>query len=363
VRAAAYRASCNKYELKGMKWVWIVAAGLSFSILFSFRDGQEPARKQKLSEFGFFVGDIKKLEPAEGVTPYTLNSPLFSNYAEKLRFLRLPPGERAVYNDSVVFDFPVGTVFIKNFYFPNDFRRHDGARKIIETRLLVRLASGWEAWPYIWNDEQTDAVYDPAGETKIVSYNDKSGRKITTPYAIPNKNQCKGCHIRNQEMLPLGPSARQLNGDFKYENGNHNQLEYWKNAKLIEGVSESSIAPRLAVWNDASSGDLNSRARAYLDVNCGHCHSRQGPANTSGLFLDITETDATHLGVNKPPVAAGRGAGELQFDIVPGQPQKSILVYRMKTNDPAIAMPEIGREQVHKEGLALIEEWIRKNSF
>jgi hypothetical protein len=112
-----------------------------------------------------------------------------------------------------------------------------------------------------------------------------------------------------------------------------------------------------------STGDLNARARAYLDVNCGHCHSRQGPANTSGLFLDIQEKNSSHLGVNKTPVAAGRGAGDLKFDIVPGQPQNSILIYRMKTNDPAIAMPEIGREQVHKEGVALIEEWIRKNSF
>jgi hypothetical protein len=62
-------------------------------------------------------------------------------------------------------------------------------------------------------------------------------------------------------------------------------------------------------------------------------------------------------------VAAGRGSGSLRYDIVPGHPNQSILLYRMKTNDPAIAMPEIGREQIHEEGVALIEEWIRKNSF
>jgi hypothetical protein len=117
------------------------------------------------------------------------------------------------------------------------------------------------------------------------------------------------------------------------------------------------------VWNDPSSGDLNLRARAYLDANCGHCHNKSGPASTSGLFLDIYQQDRTHLGVNKAPVAAGRGAGDLQFDIVPGQPHRSILLFRMKTNDPAIAMPEIGREQVDQEGVALIEEWIRKHTF
>ena len=121
--------------------------------------------------------------------------------------------------------------------------------------------------------------------------------------------------------------------------------------------------PPALVWDDPASGTLNDRARAYLDANCAHCHSRQGPANTSGLFLDIFETDPAHIGVNKTPVAAGRGAGDLRFDIVPGEPNQSILVFRMRTNDPSIAMPEIGREQVHEEGLALIEEWIRKNTF
>ena len=346
-----------------MKWLCIVGAGVVLFFLTSLREGQNQTRKDRLSDFGFFKGEIKKLEPAEGVVPYTLNTPLFSNYAEKLRFVKLPPGESAVYNDSVVFDFPVGTVLIKNFYFPNDFRRPDGARKILETRLLVHLEAGWEAWPYIWNDEQTEAFYDPAGETRSIAYTDKTGRKITTPYAIPNKNQCKGCHIKGQKMLPLGPSARQLNGNLKSNNGSENQLEFWKAAGLLKGLNSPSTAPKLAVWDEPATGDLNARARAYLDVNCGHCHSRQGPANTSGLFLDIVEKSSSHLGVNKTPVAAGRGAGDLQFDIVPGQPQNSILVYRMKTNDPAIAMPEIGREQVHKEGLALIEEWIRKNSF
>lgn len=344
-----------------MKWACAVTVGVVLCFLTSFREDGGIQRKDKLSQFEFFKGDLKKLEPAEGVVPYSLNSPLFSNYAEKLRFVKIPEGQAAVYNDSVVFDFPVGTVLIKNFYFPNDFRRTDGARKILETRLLVHLEGGWEAWPYIWNDDQTDALYDPAGDTRTITYIDKSGKKVTTPYAIPNKNQCKGCHIKSQKMLPLGLSARQLNNGSGDKT--KNQLSYWAGAGMLTGLTDVSRVPRMAIWDDASTGDLNARARAYLDVNCAHCHSRQGPANTSGLFLDIEEQNKSHLGVNKTPVAAGRGAGNLQYDIVPGQPQNSILVFRMKTNDPAIAMPEIGREQVHKEGLALIEEWIRKNSF
>ncbi|HEY0656779.1 MAG TPA: SO2930 family diheme c-type cytochrome [Chryseosolibacter sp.] len=318
-------------------------------------------REEKLSSYGFFTGKLSDLTPAEGVYRYDLNTPLFSNYAEKLRFVKLPQGTQAEYNDTTAFSFPVGTVLIKNFFFLNDFRKPEKGRKILETRLLVHEEEGWQAYPYIWNDEQTEAIYDPAGETKSVTYVSPSGKKVTTPYVIPNKNQCKGCHIRNSKMAPIGPSARQLNRDIDFQGKSENQLVYWNTLRLLNKV-DFTTSPALARWDNASS-TLNDRARAYLDANCGHCHSKAGPASTSGLFLDIHERDLGRLGVNKAPVAAGRGTGELKYDIVPGDPDHSILLYRMKTNDPGIAMPEIGREQIHKEGVALIEEWIRKNTF
>jgi uncharacterized repeat protein (TIGR03806 family) len=315
-------------------------------------------RRDKLSEYGFFVGKLSDLNPSSSVHPYTLNTPLFSNYAEKIRFIKIPEGSIIKYHPTEVFEFPVGTILIKNFYYLNDFRKPEKGRRIIETRLLINQPDGWESLPYIWNDDQTEALYDPAGETKTVSYINASGKKVTTSYLIPNKNQCKGCHVRDEKLLPIGPSARQLNRDS--ERGT-NQLKHWQELALLDQVPPD--AAKLAVWDDQSSGDLNARARAYLDANCGHCHSRSGPASTSGLFLDVYEKDFGHLGVNKPPVAAGRGAGNNLVDIKPGDPNKSIMIYRMNTTDPAIAMPEIGREQIHKEGVELIAEWIRKNTF
>lgn len=318
-------------------------------------------RHEKLSEYDFFVGALRDLRPAEGVLPYAVNTPLFSNYAEKLRFIMVPRGTSAKYNDTSAFDFPEGTVLIKNFYYPNDFRKPEKGRKLIETRLLVNEAGGWQPYSYIWNEEQSEAYYDPAGETTTVSYIDMAGRRIRAPYVIPNRNQCKGCHSRRDQFAPIGVSARQLNMDFIYGDMAANQLKQWVKTGILDGVPPD--VPALAVWDNAATGTLNDRARAYLDANCGHCHSRTGPANTSGLFLDIFETNPSHLGVFKAPVAAGRGAGDLEYDIVPGEPQKSILLFRMKTNDPAIAMPEIGREQVHREGVELIQEWIRKHTF
>lgn len=316
--------------------------------------------KERLSEYGFFEGRLADLKPAPGVVFYRVNTPLFSNYSEKLRFIKLPPGGKMSYRDSGAFEFPKGTVLIKNFYYPADFRNEDKGRVILETRLLVHADEGWQAYPYIWDEKQSEAFYDPAGETRQVKYTNKSGKKITTTYVIPNKNQCKGCHLNGKALIPLGLSARQLNSG-----GDHasNVLIRWQEEGILEGVPPLKSVPAGIVWDNTASGTLNDRARAYLDANCAHCHSKNGSANTSGLFLDVYEKNLTHLGVFKSPVAAGRGAGDMKFDIVPGAPDKSILVYRMSTNDPAIAMPEIGREQVHREGLALIEEWIRSNRF
>jgi uncharacterized repeat protein (TIGR03806 family) len=340
----------------------LLVAVFMATLVFSFSDEKKVERKEKLSDFGFFKGKLSDLKPVESLVPYSVNTPLFSNYAEKTRFIKVPEGQRVIYNDSVVFELPVGTVLIKNFYYFKDFRKPDKGMKIVETRLLVNNPSGWEAWPYTWNEEQTEAFYDPAGEVRQIGYIDKNGKKILTNYAIPNVNQCKGCHVSNGIMKPIGLTARQLN------NGNTpaNQLLRWAlegEHRILDHLPEMSQVPKLAVWDDPREGSINKRARAYLDANCGHCHSRSGPANTSGLYLDISEEDPAHLGVNKSPVAAGRGAGELQFDIVPGHPERSILSFRMKTVDPAIAMPEIGREQIDKEGVALIEEWIRTYSF
>jgi uncharacterized repeat protein (TIGR03806 family) len=344
----------------------LLITGLLITGLFmsGLNSGPPPVeKKDKLSEYGFFVGPLRDLAPAADVLFYDVNTPLFSNYAEKLRFIKFPGEGVAVYNDSAGFDLPVGTILIKNFFYPNDFKNPSAGRNILETRLLVKQEKGWDAWPYIWNDEQTEAVYDPAGETRKVSYLDEKGKKRITSYAIPNKNQCKGCHAAGPSMVPIGINARQLNRNVVVGNQKENQLDSWIRAGKLSGLASGKAAPALSVWNDPASGSLNDRARAYLDANCGHCHSSTGPASTSGLFLDIHESRPIHLGVNKTPVAAGRGAGDLAFDIVPGSPQKSILLFRMKTTDPAIAMPEIGREQIHAEGVALIEEWIREGKF
>ena len=335
----------------------LICAGFLMSIDQSSK--KEFNYPEHLSEFGFFTGPIKDQIPAADVVPYALNSPLFSDYAYKLRFIRLPKGTQVAYRSDEVLNFPVGTSIVKTFYYKNDEQQEKKGRRIIETRVLIHEAKGWVALPYIWNEAQTEATLEVAGGTQMVAWKDKEGQKKSLEYFIPNMNQCKGCHEKNGIMTPIGPSARQLNGEFNYGNQvQENQLAHWKNRGMIESLPEAKDIPKMPNYSDISVG-LADRAKAYLDVNCAHCHNPKGPAQSSGLFLHWNNTDPTSLGIMKSPVAAGRGSGNFAHDIVPGKPEISILHYRMASTDPGVMMPELGRRLAHKEGIDLIEKWIK----
>ena len=337
---------------------YVLGSLVLFVIGLTFGSWRTVAVPEKLSDYGFFNGDPADQQPVAGVVPYTLNTPLFSDYAEKLRFVKLPAGQSVAYNDTAVLNFPVGTTLIKTFYFPNDFRDQTKGRRLIETRLLVHQPEGWKAFDYVWNDEQTDAFLEVAGDTKTVRYVDGEGRNREHAYMIPNLNQCKGCHNRNEVMVPIGPSVRQLNGELAYNETKENQLTHWQRNGMLTGLPALEKCPKTPVWNKPETGSLNDRARAWLDINCAHCHNPNGPAMTSGLNLQVSETDPTAMGISKPPVAAGRGSGGHLFDIIPGKPDESILIYRLHSTDPGEMMPELGRKTVHTESLELLREWI-----
>jgi len=318
-----------------------------------------PARPfEKLSQYSLFTGNPVAQQPAEGVIPYDLNSPLFSDYAEKYRFVKPPPGTHATYRDVDAFEFPVGTVIAKTFAYPRDARDPSKGRRLIETRILKHEPDGWVGLPYIWNDAQTEATLDVAGDTVDVSWIHTDGRTRNNNYIIPNSNQCKGCHKSGEVMKPIGPKARHLNRDFAYRDGTENQLTHWSRIGVLAGAPSPSESPRLAVWDDPNSGNFDARARAWLEINCAHCHNPEGPARNSGLDLRASQRNPTSFGVFKVPVAAGLGSGGLGYDIVPGQPDKSILAYRIASTHPGVMMPELGKRLVHEEGVELVREWI-----
>lgn len=347
-------------QTKKMKKQILVLLCLSafFWMAFNIDISVETKYNKQLSEYAFFKGEMADLSPAEDLLPYALNAPLFSDYAEKMRFIRLPDGAKVNYRENEVFDFPEGTQIIKTFYYTNDARKPEKGRTIMETRVLMKEGGEWTALPYIWNEEQTEAKLSVIGGKREVEWRDKNGKKQKVNYSIPNKNQCKGCHGYDKKVRPIGPSARQLNGDFDYKSGSQNQLEHWRDMEIVENLPVKESLPQLADYNNTEAYSLNDRARAYLDANCAYCHNPHGAANTSGMFLHSTETDSAALGVNKSPIAAGRGSGGKKYGISPGEPGESILLHRMNSTDPGVRMPEIGRQLIHTEGIELIEEWI-----
>jgi uncharacterized repeat protein (TIGR03806 family) len=295
--------------------------------------------------------------PNAGVTPYVLNTPLFSDYAAKSRFLYLPPGTQARYRPAGALDLPVGATLIKTFGYPADFRRPDEHVRVLETRLLIHRRSGWVALAYVWNAEQTQATLKRAGTRIDVAFTDAHGQARQVDYRVPNQNQCKECHSLSGRIAPIGVKARNLNGPYAYPEGAENQLAHWARTGMLAGAPAADAAPRTAVWDDPHE-PLEARARAYLDGNCGHCHNARGMASNTGLWLDLEEQRPGRLGLGKRPVAAGKGSGDLEVDLAPGHPDASIITYRMASTDPGVMMPELGRSLVHDEGLALVREYI-----
>lgn len=312
---------------------------------------------QLLSQYHFFKGTLNKLLPNDRLVAYDLITPLFTDYAHKARFIYMPEGKSADYNDTKVLQFPVGACLIKNFYYPADFRKPEGARRLIETRLLVHRTEAWEALTYIWKDDQSDAELELAGDLKKVSWTHYDGSRREIDYIIPNKNQCKSCHWIDGAITPIGPKVRNLNRDLVYAEGKDNVLAKLAKAGFLKGLPDLKACPKVADYLD-STASLEDRARSYLDVNCAHCHNPGGPAYTSGLYLNYENHDKEHLGYCKTPVSAGRGTGDLAVDILPGDPARSIMVFRMASTDAGIKMPELGRTTVHQEGVELISKWI-----
>ena len=169
----------------------------------------EPA--ENLSDYGFFASANAHAAPSEGVLPYDLVNALFSDYAAKHRLVYVPKGQAAAYNPDKVFDFPVGSVLIKTFAFAPDMREPANGERYIETRLLIHKQQGWVAYPYIWNKEQTEAVYSPVGGRQPIETISPEGKPLAIDYAVPNQNQCKECHSVDDDFVPIGPSARNLN--------------------------------------------------------------------------------------------------------------------------------------------------------
>ncbi len=290
---------------------------------------------QMLSGMAMFQGNLGDLNPADGVQIYEINSTLFSDHAAKQRLIKLPAGGSMRYNNTNLLpEFPNNTLISKTFYYFIDDRDPSLGKRIIETRLLLKLEEGWQVTNYKWNASQTDAVRDDSGSELPISYIDINGDTQNVDYLIPSREDCRTCHDNSNQTVPIGMKLRNLNFVPSYTS--QNQLDYFTDNGLLLGVDSGNISV-LPNWQDDATYTLEQRTRAYMDVNCAHCHSPGGsvPPIFEIDFRYETPFADTGIYVNR---------GEIQA--------------RFESVQPFYRMPLLGRTVVHEEALTMLVEYL-----
>jgi len=267
-----------------------------------------------------------------GFTKYELATPLFTDYAEKQRWIKLPPATTLTPAGDGLLTFPTGSILVKTFFYWRDKRDTTKGKQLIETRILQKIASTWQAGTYIWNKEQTDAFLTNAGQKIDIRWIDATGTEKTIRYQVPTAAQCGSCHQSNNTITPIGLKVRNLNFPLKKDNPQTNQLTLLAEKGILPAINPAAYTA-LPAWND-STQTTEQRARAYLDVNCAHCHNEKGFCKSSDFHPAFENTLAQSKIEEK---------------------KKRILRFLRSGR-----MPLLGTTVVHQEGLQLIANYLNK---
>jgi uncharacterized repeat protein (TIGR03806 family) len=297
-------------------------------------------------------------KPAPGLVPYSVRSPLWSDAAEKERFIRVPDGMKIHVLDCAVesalcdptnamftgeddghWQLPIGTVLVKNFSIEG---------KHIETRLLMRRTNTvWKGFSYEWNEELTEANLLPDDAEHATGKDRQVGTAGTQTWHYPSRSQCLECHTKYAGRS-LGPSTPQLNSDFAYAEGTMNQVEKFEQLGLFDAPPKE-----IAGLPDPFGTDpLDVRARSYLQTNCAICHRPGGEFNSidmrfTAAFEDMNLCDQVERDMGMVP----------DYRLVPGNPTESAMSFRMHDRTD-FRMPKIGSNVVDPQGSKLIDDWI-----
>ncbi|MGB0588376.1 MAG: PQQ-dependent sugar dehydrogenase [Myxococcota bacterium] len=298
---------------------------------------------EHLSETGC-VDMAQPSQAVEGVHPYSVQVQLWSDGAEKERFVALPDERRVDVADNGDFHWPPGAVFIKHFKYGDRYH---------ETRLLMRHEDGdWAGYSYEWNEAQTDATLLTVGKTKELA----DGHQ----WRYPTRGQCLRCH-GEQSYRALGPEVVQLqHPDPSSPSGALTILERWfeqgffvPEFESVDALPGMQLSPLPRLTSDAS---LEDRARAYLHVNCANCHQPDGIGQ--GVIDFRWETDFADMGIcNEKPEEGQMWLSGEYWLLAPGDPQHSLMYLRMETLNK-FRMPDLASHVVDEEGLAIIGDWI-----
>lgn len=310
-----------------------------------------------LSDYNFFVGEsMADLVPNSELLLYEPITQLFTDYAKKSRYVWMPEGTSANYvSDFESLNFPNGSVLIKNFFYENVLPNYE--RKVMETRLLFKRNGVWEFADYIWNETQDSAQYSLDGLVQPIDVVLENGQTISIDYRIPAVAECNTCHKISEVSAPIGPKPQNLNADLEYQDGLMNQLMKWTEKGFLEPTYPSEIETVVDWENDTA--PLRDRVRAYLDANCSHCHKASAHCSYRNIRYDFESTITDeNMGICVPFDEPLPGQPPMEYIIAAGSPSKSMLIYRMLSEDENVQMPLIGKSVVHEEGIQLLANFI-----
>lgn len=314
------------------------------------RDTTRDRIPKRLSETTLFT-DLSALEPASTLVPYDVASPLWSDGAAKRRWIELPPGQHVAVEADGSLTFPSGTVMVKNFELPATVTPRDRTRRL-ETRVMVVGSDTTYGLTYRWNAQGTDAELLYGGSDEEI-VDDATGQ--TRHWHIPSSGQCWSCHRTENRIL--GFTGRQLAIDTS------EQVEWLAERGVFVPASLATLPARLVRPADTTAS-LDERASAYLAANCSSCHhpgaSFLGGEDTWNALPGVSFWNRGLAGMphHNPPMAERFGLKDAPL-VDPGNPEGSILMARIKSTDPDLRMPPLGRNMVDDDGARLIEEWIR----
>lgn len=310
----------------------------------------------KLSDTGLFA-DLTDLSFNPGIERYDVNLPFWSDYAKKSRWFMLP-------NDSATFgyvqdgnwDLPTGAVWIKHFDMELT-RGNPTTAKRLETRLLVKNATGSYGVSYRWNDAGTEAyLVDDGGEDFDMTVS-ISAVPTNVHWRIPSRSECLACHT------PAGGhglsfETRQLNRTGSLGGSTGNYLELMAQAGYLSNApTQFHNLPKFASLSDTTQ-TLETRARSWLAVNCSYCHQAGGTA--PGVFdlrpeLSLTQANliGTHVAVELAPTHRA---------LVRGDALASIIRNRSAGSGGYTRMPPLATAVIDPEGVQVLTDWINASA-
>ena len=316
-----------------------------------------PPFPRKLSDTGLFAS-VKDQRPAPGVIPYTVNVPFWSDGAAKERFLALPGESKIKFNEEGTWEFEPGAVMVKSFTLETQNGNPD-TRQYIETRLLVNEDDRWVGYTYAWNDEQTDAdLVEGEGRDRTYQIQDKRapGGQRNQIWRYPSREECMYCHSRAAGFV-LGMNTRQMNRHQTYGATTDNQLRTLNHIKIFKEPLKKTPPDYPALPHPFDTeADIETRTRAYLQVNCAMCHAPSGGGNSRINLTYTAEPDKIRL-IDEPPIHDTMGLTPARL-VTPGDPDRSIL-YRRLTVRGLNQMPPTSTNQIDHRGAKLIADWIR----